>query len=119
MTFQDERRLLGSIHGNAGFEADFAARGPADQCGRTLRDFDLVSRTFKYPLSFLVYSPEFQSLPPPAKRYLYARFVTILGAASGDATLDRDRAAALQILAATLPEFAHVASPRLVSVKCG
>jgi hypothetical protein len=119
MTFQDERRLLGRIHGNAGFEADFAAQGSADQCGRTLRDFELVSRTFKYPLSFLVYSPEFQSLPPLAKRYLYERFVTVLSAASGDATLDRDRAAALQILAETLPEFAHVASPRLVSVKCG
>ena len=118
MTFQDERRLLGSIRGNAGFEAEFAARGPADECGRTLRDFELVSRTFKYPLSFLVYAPEFRSLPPLAKRYLYDRFVAILGSASGSATLDRDRAAALQILAATLPEFAQLAGPRLASVEC-
>jgi hypothetical protein len=119
MTFQDERRLLGSVHGNAGFEAEFEAQGPADECGRSLRDFELVSRTFKYPLSFLVYTPAFQSLPPLAKRYLYERFLATLGSASGSAAFDRDRTAALQILAATLPEFAQVASPRLASVECG
>jgi hypothetical protein len=119
MTFQDERRLLGSIRGNARFEAEFVARGHADECGRTLRDFELVSRTFKYPLSFLVYAPAFQSLPPLAKRYLYDRFVALLGAPTGAAALDRDRTAALEILAATLPEFAGVATPRLAPAHCG
>jgi hypothetical protein len=118
MTFQDERRLFGSIRGNAGFEAEFTARGPADECGRTLRDFELVSRTFKYPLSYLVYAPAFQSLPPLAKRHLYDRFAAILGAPSGSPALDRDRAAALQILAATLPEFAQAAAARLAPVDC-
>jgi hypothetical protein len=112
MTFQDERRLLGRIRGNAGYEAAFAAKGPVDRCGRSLRDFELETRTFKYPLSYVVYSPAFHGLPRPARNYLYGRFVAILGSPTGDDSVDRDRAAALEILAATLPEFASAGSER-------
>jgi hypothetical protein len=117
MTFRDERRLLGRIRGNAGYEAAFAANGPADRCGRSLRDFELETRTFKYPLSYLVYSPEFRSLPSAARKYLYERFDAILRLPTGDDSLDRDRAASLEILAATLPEFASLRSQR-PSVAC-
>jgi hypothetical protein len=106
MTFQDERRLLGRIRGGAGFEAKFAARGPVDACGRSLRDFELTKRTFKYPLSYLVYAPAFQTLPTLVKRRLYERFAAVLRAPTGDPALDLDRVAALDILAATLPDAA-------------
>jgi hypothetical protein len=112
MTFQDERRLLGRIRGNAGYEAAFTARGPADRCGRSLRELDLKSRTFRYPLSYLVYSPAFGSLPPLARRYVYGRLIEMLGAPSGDDAIDGARTAALDILAATLPEFASFARER-------
>jgi hypothetical protein len=119
MTLEDERRLLGRVRGTAGFEAEFTADGPADGCGRSLRTFELVSRTFKYPLSYLVYAPAFQSLPFVAKRYLYSRFVALLTSPTGSAAFDRDRAAALDILVETLPEFASVARPQLAPVQCG
>lgn len=119
MTFADERRLLGRISGTAGFEAAFAAAGPLDGCGRSLRNFDLVSRTFKYPLSYLVYSPAFQSLPSVARRYLYDRFATLLSSPTGNTELDRDRAAALAILAETLPDFTSAGRRRLAPVACG
>jgi hypothetical protein len=106
MTFQDERRLLGRIKGNAGFETSFEARGPFDTVGRTLRRFELSSRMFKYPLSYVVYSPAFDSLPLAAKEYLYERFLSTLSAPSGNVRLDRDRGDALAILAATKAEFA-------------
>ncbi len=117
MTFQDERRLLGRIRGNAGYEAAFAAHGPRDRCGRSLRDFELETRTFKYPLSYLVYSPEFHSLPSPARKYLYGQFQAILSSPTGDDSVDRDRTASLEVLAATLPEFASLRTQR-PSVAC-
>jgi hypothetical protein len=117
MTFRDERRLLGRIRGNAGYEPAFTAGGPADSCGRSLRDFELVTRTFKYPLSYLVYSPEFRSLPAPARKYLYGRFKVILSSPTDDGSVDRDRAAALEVLAGTLPEFANLSNQR-PSVGC-
>jgi hypothetical protein len=109
MTFQDEQRLFGRIRGGAGFEARFAARGPHDEVGRSLRDFELTKRTFKYPLSYLVYSEDFEALPLAAREYVYAEFANVLQKPSGDAELDADRAAALHILAATKPDFAPFA----------
>ena len=37
--------------------------GCGDVAGRSLRDFDLTTRLFKYPCSFLIYSPQFDGLP--------------------------------------------------------
>jgi hypothetical protein len=109
MTFQDEQRLFGRIRGSAGYEARFAARGPHDAAGRSLRDFELTRRTFRYPVSYLVYSEHFDSLPLAARQYVYEGLTRTLTRASGDATLDADRAAALEILAATKAEFAPFA----------
>lgn len=103
MTFQDEQPLFGRIRGGSGFDRQFSARGPHDPAGRSLRDFDLTHRTFRYPLSYLVYSAQFQALPLAAREHLWARFGELLGALSGDAALDADRKAALEILAATVP----------------
>jgi hypothetical protein len=108
IAFRDERRLLGRIRGNAGYEAAFAAGGPADRCGRSLRDFELETRTFKYPLSYLVYSPAFHSLPTAARKFVYGRLRAILSSPTDDDSVDRDRATALEVLAATLPEFASL-----------
>jgi hypothetical protein len=106
LTFQDERRLLGRIRGGAGFEGHFTARGPADAQGRTLRDFDLRRRTFRHPLSYLLYSEQFDELPAAIHDYIYERIVAAFGTPSGDETLDAERGAALQILSATKPAFA-------------
>jgi hypothetical protein len=106
MTFQDERRLLGRVKGGAGFDTHFAALGPRDGKGRSLREFELRHRTFRYPLSFLVYSKQFDGLPASVRDYVYRQFAAQLGAASTDAGLDADRRAALEILADTKPEFA-------------
>jgi hypothetical protein len=47
--------------------------GPKDPRGRSLRDFDLRTRLFKYPCSFLIYSESFTALPAPAKEWIYQR----------------------------------------------
>jgi hypothetical protein len=111
MTFQDERKLLGRIRGGAGFEEHFTAIGPKDAKGRSLRQFELRNRTFRYPLSYLVYSPQFDGLPASMRDYVYRQVAAQFGAASTDATLDADRRAALEILADTKAEFAAVLKP--------
>ena len=60
------------------FAKEFAARGPRDSKGRSLRDFDLRTRIFRYPCSYLIYSESFDALPDPAKEYVYHRLLEVL-----------------------------------------
>jgi hypothetical protein len=66
------------VTGTSGFAAEFAARGPKDKQGRSLREFDLTRRIFKYPCSYLVYSKVFDGLPAEAKEYVYRRLWEVL-----------------------------------------
>lgn len=107
LLFTDEAPLSGAVTGTAGFQAQFEARGPRDSRGRSLRDFDLQTRLFRYPLSYLIYTDSFDALPEPAKGYVYARLLEVL---TGDPSRDEfwnlskaDRQAVLEILLETKP----------------
>jgi hypothetical protein len=78
MLFADEVELEDPIAGTSGFAEAFYAQGPRDSHGRSLREFDLESRLFKFPLSYLIYSPQFDGLPETAKEYVYQRLWDIL-----------------------------------------
>lgn len=97
MTFADEVALPGPVTGDSGFTADFAARGPRDSKGRSLRTFDLKTRLFHYPLSYMIYSRAFDSLKPDIRDKLYRRLYDALKAKGADG------ADAIAILAATKP----------------
>jgi hypothetical protein len=90
---------------NSAFAREFAARGPRDAQGRSLRDLDLTTRIFRYPCSYLIYSDSFDALPEPAKGYVYRRLLEVLS--GKDQSLDfarlttADRSAILEILLAT------------------
>jgi len=91
------------------FAREFAARGLRDSKGRSLRDFDLGTRIFRYPCSYLIYSEDFDALPQPAKGYVYHRLLQIL---SGEDQSDdfahlssQDRRAVLEILLETKPDL--------------
>lgn len=107
MLFRDEVRLTDRIQGTSSFETDFAARGPRDAKGRSLRDFDLKTRIFRYPCSYLIYSRAFDSLPSAVKDYVYQRLWEILngrGTKKDDPVLAlEDREAILEILRETKP----------------
>jgi hypothetical protein len=45
------------------FSKTFPQRGPRDKQGRSLRDFDLKTRLFRYPLSYMIYSAAFDGMP--------------------------------------------------------
>ena len=52
MLFEKETPLTEPIKGSERYAADFAALGPKDHKGRSLRDLDMKTRMFKYPCSF-------------------------------------------------------------------
>jgi hypothetical protein len=78
MLFSGEAMISEPIRGTSGFAEVFAKQGPSDQKGRSLRDLDLTRRIFKYPLSFLIYSEAFDSLPAEAKDRLFRRLWEVL-----------------------------------------
>jgi len=103
---QPERNAQSVIAASA-FAREFAARGPFDSRGRSLRQFDLHTRLFRFPCSYLIYSEAFDALPEPAKGYVYGRLLQILSGndSSGDfdALAAEDRRAILEILLETKP----------------
>jgi len=78
MLFTEEAPLKSAVAGNTTFAKDFATLGPFDSKGRSLRQFNLQTRLFKYPCSYLIYSKSFDALPPRMKDYVYRRLHDIL-----------------------------------------
>jgi hypothetical protein len=107
MFFTGEAPLTDPVKGTSGFAEEFAARGPRDSKGRSLRDFDLKTRIFKYRCSYLIYSEDFDALPSRAKDYVYRRLFDVLSGREQGPEFARltgeDRRAILEILMATKP----------------
>lgn len=78
LLFTNEAHIASPIQGSSPFAAEFAALGPRDRKGRSLRDFDLQKRIFKYPCSYLIYSDAFDAIPGPAREYLLKRLLEVL-----------------------------------------
>jgi hypothetical protein len=112
LLFSDEARLKEPVEGTSDFTREFAARGPRDRQGRSLRDFDLTTRLFKHPCSYLIYSNAFSALPDEMKQHVYRRLLEILTSAPAAAEFahlsQEDRQAILQILLETIPAFANI-----------
>jgi len=87
------------------FARGFSQRGVRDPKGRSLRDFDLSTRVFRYPCSYLIYSESFDQLPEPAKGYVYHRLLDILSGQDTSADFAglsaENRRAILEILLTT------------------
>jgi hypothetical protein len=73
LLFADEAKFAAPIKGTTTFAEEFAARGVKDKQGRSLREFDLQQRLFRYPLSYLIYSEAFDNLPPLAREQFYRK----------------------------------------------
>jgi hypothetical protein len=109
MLFRREAPLDGPVQGATHFSAEFARGGPRDSRGRSLRELQLQKRLFRYPCSYLVYSPAFDGLPQEMRNYLWMRLDQILKGREPNEPYARmaelDRAAVLEILRDTKPEF--------------
>ena len=108
--FVDEAPLKGPVSGPTEFAAEFAKQGPTDPAGRSLRQFDLRTRMFRYPCSYLIYSDAFLGLPDEVKQRFYVRLGEILSGADSSPAFARlqpaERTAIADILRATHKEFA-------------
>lgn len=109
MLMGDEIELTDPIVGTSGFTEEFAAQGPRDSKGRSLRDLDLKTRLFKHPCSYLIYSRAFDNLPEEVKTYVYQRLWEALNGESSKKDdfhlAAEDRQAILEILLETKPDL--------------
>jgi len=107
MLFAGEAPLKDAVEGVSTFTRTFPQRGPRDRRGRSLRDFDLRARLFRYPLSYMVYSGGFDALPDPVRQRIYRRLYDILSGADRTAPYAHlsgdDRRAIIGILRDTKP----------------
>lgn len=112
MLFSGETQFTSPIKGNTNFAAEFSSQGVRDSHGRSLKDLDLNRRLLKYPMSYLIYSKSFDSMPLIVKDYVYHRFREILTGEDKTKAFahlsDADREDILEILKETKPEFAAI-----------
>jgi hypothetical protein len=78
LLFVEEAPLTSPVKGSDAFATRFADVGPKDRQGRSLRQFDLQTRLFKHPCSYLIYSDAFDALPDKLKARIYERLWDIL-----------------------------------------
>jgi hypothetical protein len=113
MLFGDEAPLHEPVAGVSAFSKTFPQRGPRDKQGRSLRDFDLQTRLFRYPLSYMIYSAAFDGLPGFVRDRIYQRLYAILigqdsSASMGGLSLKSlsaaDRRAIVEIVRETKPD---------------
>jgi hypothetical protein len=109
LLYAGEVALTDPIVGTSGFAEQFARLGPRDAQGRSLRDFDLQTRMFKHPCSYLIYSEAFDQLPALVKQEVYRQLWTVLTADQVPAPFahlsPEDRDNILTILRATKPDL--------------
>jgi hypothetical protein len=98
MLFVDEARMPSPVKGISGFEEKFAADGPFDTKGRSLRQFDLNRRMMRYPCSYMIYSAAFDGLPAEARDAIYRRIWQVLSGEVGSRLPQADRRAVVEIL---------------------
>jgi hypothetical protein len=112
MLFAEETPLKEPVVGVSTFTKTFPQRGPRDRQGRSLRDFDLRTRIFRYPLSYMIYTEAFDGMPDWARERVYRRLYDVLTNKTRSERFARisaaDRRNILEILRETksgLPEY--------------
>jgi len=108
LLFVGEEPLTAAVKGTSGFAEAFAAQGPVDSRGRSLRQLDLERRLQRYPCSYTIYSAAFRALPAEARTAIYGRMWEILSGRDASAKYARlseaDRRTVVEILGETVPD---------------
>ncbi len=109
LLFTEETQLTEAIEGDPQYVRDFMASAIRDSKGRSLRDLDLQTRVFKYPCSFLIYSPAFDAMAEPIRAVVLQKLYDILTGKVKDEQFAKltaaDRATVLEILRETKPNL--------------
>lgn len=109
LLFRDEVELTAPVRGTSAFAEEFAARGPKDRLGRSLRELDLERRLFRWPCSYVIQSEAFAHLHPEVREIVLLRLHRILTGRFGRSAYRHlsadDRATILAILRDTMPDL--------------
>jgi len=84
LLFIDEAPLTSAVRGSTRFAETFAAQGPRDRQGRSLRQLDLTRRLLRYPCSYVIYTEQFERLPTEARQAIFERLWQILSGQDAD-----------------------------------
>lgn len=108
--FKDEATLPeGGIEGDMAFQEAFSASAPLSREGRSLKDFQLLDRLFKYRCSYMVYSITFKHFTPVLKTRVMKALKDVLNAPEAPERYayltDSERRNIGKILADTLPGY--------------
>ena len=76
LLFCEEAKLTDRVVGTTTFARDFARARRSK--GRSLREFDLATRLFKYPCSYLIYSEAFDKMPADVRDLVLKRLFAVL-----------------------------------------
>jgi hypothetical protein len=100
----------GGVEGGGAFQEAFRRNRHESREGRSLKDFQLLTRLFKHSCSYMIYSKSFEALPPQIKTEFYAQLGRVL---TGEDTSEdfahlsaSERANIREILIETKPEAA-------------
>ncbi len=103
--YADEIPLRSPVNGTSKFAESFSRRSPTTAGGKSLFQLDLRTRLFRFPLSYLIYTPEFNNLPEPILAVVRSKLQAILNGESLSGSkvrlTEEDRAAILEILRET------------------
>jgi hypothetical protein len=112
LLFSGEAKLTDPISGSSAFAQEFSQRGPFDKQGRSLRQFDLKTRMFRYPCSYLIYSESFDTIPDAVREVVLKQLYDVLTGKEQSPVYvhlsPADRKAILEILCDTklnLPDY--------------
>jgi hypothetical protein len=109
LLFTEEASLPSPMKPAPGFVDAFQKDAKRDSKGRSLRDFDLQTRLFKYPCSFLLDSEAFRKLPEMVRQKILDRLHTVLLGEDPHADFAgipaAGRRAVLEILRETCPDL--------------
>ena len=79
--FKDEFQLESwGVEGSEEFQTAFLKQAKVDSAGRSLRDFNLLSRLFKHRLSYMIHSTSFKNLPKEIKSVFLQKLEEMLQA---------------------------------------
>lgn len=112
LLFCDEFELTDKVTGGSTFTQEFSTCCKRDTNNRSLREFDLTQRLFKYPCSYLIYSDAFAALPDSVRTKVLSRLKDVLEGRDTSPQFEhltvQIRANILGILLDTLPELKHI-----------
>lgn len=109
LLFSGETTLTDPVSGSSAFAQEFSQRGPFDKQGRSLRQFDLKTRLFRYPCSYLIYTKAFDAMPAAVLEVVLQKLYDVLTVKDQSAAYAHlspaERQAILEILRDTKPNL--------------